>query len=107
MADDSRVSAVTNSEGHAQGHANGGCLAAGDDGPTLTGGGIEELSVTNDVMNDVERHGRRRHRGARRKSRRHHHQRHQQTLVADSSTISTGHQSTAIMTSSLAALSSS
>jgi len=95
-ADNSRVSAVRDSEGQ----ASGGHLAAGD------GGGSEELPVTNDVMHDVDRHGRRRHRRARRKSRRHHHQRHQQTLVANNSTISTEHQNTDIMTSSLAALSS-
>ena len=98
-ADDSGVSAVRESEGHVQGQASGSCLA------TLTGGGSEEQSMNNDVMHDVDRHGRRRHRRARRKSRRHRHQRDQQTLV-NSSMIATVHQSADIVTSSLAAPSS-
>jgi len=97
-ADGNRLSAVRQREGHDEGQA---------DRPTSTkrslgliGGGSEPVRVNGDVTQDVDAQERRRHRRARKKCRRHHRQQ-QQTLV-NSLTITSGHLSTDVETSSLA-----
>jgi len=85
VADDNRVSADSECEGHVQGQAGRDSRTTSDDWPAtvnslpaLTSSGNRQLPVRSDVTHDVERNGSRRHRQARRKCIPHHHHHQQQ-----------------------------